>query len=124
MTQIFNSTDLHYIALGLNCHKCTSTKSWEECDTTRLSRASYTESNAVCYKVHYKTRDGTIQQFAKSCGPESYCNKAANPVCKVHLDPSDCEVNCCDDDMCNGSSVAGVSGLVVLSSIAVMILCW
>ncbi|KAL9954147.1 hypothetical protein ACROYT_G041646 [Oculina patagonica] len=112
-------------AFGLNCHQCTSTESWEECDTTRLSRVFCSGSDAVCYKVHYTTTDGTIQQFAKSCGPESVCDKAANPICKIHLDPSDCNIDCCDDDMCNRSSVAGVSGIiVVLLSILVMILYW
>ena len=110
------------VALSLNCHKCSSTKSWEECDTSRLSRVSCTGSDAVCYKVYYTTNDGTVQQFTKSCGPKSVCNKAANPVCKIHLDPSSCNVDCCDEDMCNGSPVTSASGLVLLSSILVTIL--
>ncbi|KAJ7330749.1 hypothetical protein OS493_021678 [Desmophyllum pertusum] len=115
---------IRYAALGLNCHKCSSRNSWQECDTTRLSRVSCTGSDAVCYKVHYTTDDRTIQQFSKSCGPKSFCEKTANPVCKVHLGSSNCEIDCCEEDMCNSSSVAGVSGLVVLLNILVAMVYW
>lgn len=107
--------------LGLNCHKCSSTKSWEDCDT-KSSPLSCPQSDAICYKAHYKTDDETVQQFGKSCGPKSFCDKVFNPICKDHLGPSDCDVNCCDEDMCNRSPVAGVSGLAAMSCILVMIL--
>ena len=107
--------------LGLSCYKCSSTKSWEDC-SAGLSKLSCPQSDPICYKAHHTTNDGTFQQFGKSCGPESFCDKKSNPVCKDHLGPSECIVDCCDDDLCNGSPVAGVSGLVVTSCILVMIL--
>ncbi|XP_020604392.1 uncharacterized protein LOC110043294 [Orbicella faveolata] len=107
--------------LGLNCHKCSSTKSWEDCSTD-LSQLPCPQSDAICYKTHYTTNDGSFQTFGKSCGPESFCEKESNPICKDHLGPSECIVNCCDEDLCNGSPIARVSGLAVMSCILVMIL--
>lgn len=109
------------VVLGLNCHKCSSTKSWEDCNK-ELSELYCTHSDAICYKAHYTTNDGTFQVFGKSCGPESFCDKKINPVCKDHLGPSDCDVKCCKEDKCNGSLVVGVSGLAVLLCILVMML--
>ena len=111
------------VVLGLKCHKCASTKSWEDC-STELSTLSCPQSDAVCYKAHFSTNDGTIQVFGKSCARESNCNKETNTICKEHLGPSTCEVTCCEDDMCNGSPVAWVSGIAVMSCILVMILFW
>ena len=82
-----------------------------------------TGNDVTCYKVHYSTEDKTIQVFAKSCGPKTYCTKTANPVCKVHLGASDCKISCCEEDMCNAASRAGLSGLVMLSGVLVAALC-
>lgn len=112
-----------YAAFGLNCHKCSSTKSWEECDDKKSSKVTCAGNDATCYKVHYSTEDKTIQVFANSCGPKTYCTKTANPVCKVHLGASDCKISCCEEDMCNAASRAGLSGLVMLSGVLVAALC-
>jgi len=69
----------------------------------------------VCYKVHYFTKDKTINQYTKSCGPKSYCEKEANPSCKTHLGESECEIKCCEENMCNAGSVT-VSGIIVATS--------
>lgn len=109
------------IVLGLNCHKCSSTKSWEDCNK-ESSQLYCTQSDANCYKAHYTTKDGNFQVFGKSCGPESFCDEKFNPICKDHLGPSDCDVKCCEDDMCNGSPVVWVNGRAVLLCILVMML--
>lgn len=112
-----------YAAFGLKCYKCTSTKSWEDCDDKKSSEVTCTGNDVTCYKAHYSTADKTIQQFAKSCGPTTHCTKTSNPVCKVHLGASGCDIDCCEEDMCNAASLAGVGGLVVLSGVLVAALC-
>ena len=99
---------------ALKCHYCSSTKSWEDCERVHgSSTRDCSYKDAVCYKVHYSTNDGRFNQYAKSCGPKSSCKKEANPVCKGHPGPSDCDVICCDENLCNraGSVITGNGAL-------------
>ena len=93
---------------ALKCHFCSSTKSWEDCERVHgSSTIECSEKEAVCYKVHYSTNDGSFNQHLKSCGPESYCKKDANPVCKGHHGTSNCDINCCDENLCNTDITTG-----------------
>ena len=99
----------HFVkGFALKCHFCSSTKSWEDCEHVHgSSTIECSENDAVCYKVHYSTNDGSFNQHLKSCGPESYCKKEANPVCKGHLGASNCDINCCDENLCNTDITTG-----------------
>ena len=99
-------------AASLKCHHCTSTKSWEDCERVfNQSTAECTQEDSVCFSVHY--RKGGSSQYERSCGLKSYCEKEANPVCSDEDGSSECDIRCCDDDMCNAGSVVGVSVLLI-----------
>ena len=106
---------------ALKCHRCTSTKSWEDCERVHdSSTQDCFYKDAVCYKVHYSTKEGGFNQYVKACGPKSYCEKEANPVCKEHLGPSDCDVNCCDENLCNAGSVITGNGALFATTTGVL----
>ncbi|KAM7442735.1 hypothetical protein ABFA07_008381 [Porites harrisoni] len=107
---------------ALKCHDCKSTKSWEDCERVQgSSTKDCSFKDAVCYKVHYSTKEGGFNQYAKSCGPKSYCKKEANPVCKGHLGPSDCDVKCCDENLCNAGSVVTGNGAFFATTTGVLL---
>ena len=107
---------------ALKCHYCSSTKSWEDCERVHgSSTRDCSSKDAVCYKVHYSTKEGGFNQYAKSCGPKSYCKKEANPVCKGHLGPSDCDIHCCDENLCNAGSVITGNGALFAKTTGVLL---
>ena len=106
---------------ALKCHYCSSTKTWEDCEDGSSTKDCFYK-NAVCYKVHYSTKEGGFNLYSKSCGPKSYCKKEANPVCKVHLGPSDCDINCCDENLCNAGSVITANGAFFATTTGVLLL--
>ena len=107
---------------ALKCHYCSSTKSWEDCERLQDSFTSDCRYiDAVCYKVHYSTNEGGFNQYSKACGPKSYCKTEANPVCKEHLGPSDCDINCCDDNLCNAGSVITGNGALFAKTTGVLL---
>lgn len=106
----------------IKCHHCTSTKSWEDCERVHgSSTADCTQSDAVCYKIHYATNGG-ISQYAKSCEPKTYCQQKENPICKDHAGSTKCDIDCCDDDLCNAGSIIGVSIRLVAAGVLVAML--
>ena len=105
---------------ALKCHYCSSTKTWEDCEDGSSTKDCFYK-NAVCYKVHYSTKEGGFNLYSKSCGPKSYCKKEANPVCKVHLGPSDCDINCCDENLCNAGSVITGNGALFATTTGVLL---
>ena len=105
--------------LALHCHKCMSTRSWSNCDfnSSEMLCPSGTDS---CVKLYFGGRvaDTYVEGFFKECGSKLLCNEY---LCKVLVKDGatidDCEVNCCDDGLCNGTQAPMVSVLLLLSLI-------
>ena len=103
--------------LALHCHKCMSTRSWSNCDfnSREMLCPSGTDS---CVKLYFGGRvaDTYVEGFFKECGSKSLCNEY---LCKVLVKDGatidDCEVNCCDDGLCNRTQAPMVSVLLLLA---------
>lgn len=118
--EITNEKDAPDQSTSLKCHHCTSTKSWEDCEQVfNQSTAECTQEDSVCFSVHY--RKGGSTQYERSCGLKSYCEKEANPVCSDEGGSSECDIRCCDDDMCNAGSVISVSALLITVGVFALI---
>lgn len=110
---------------NLKCHHCTSTKSWEDCKSvhnTSTATCRDTFNDAVCYKIHYATSDGSINKYEKSCGTKTFCQKESNPICRDHSGTPICDIHCCRENMCNAGSIAGVSGVFMAAGVLIMML--
>ena len=54
-----------------------------------------------CGKYVFRLPDSHI--YKRSCTSVHYCNDA-NRMCESIMQAQDCEVHCCEDDLCNHSS--------------------
>ncbi|XP_078356200.1 uncharacterized protein LOC144641013 [Oculina patagonica] len=100
------------VALGLKCYTCSSSKSWDDCKSTRKSLPCAGDADR-CAKVHLKY--GGVEIFAKHCVPNALCKSDTNPTCKKATGSSECEVDCCTGDNCNAGSAFRVSGILLLT---------
>ena len=68
-----------------------------------------------CLKVYLKY--GETKAFVRSCGPKDYCDKDKNPTCELakSVSGAECEINCCEGDLCNAGSAAKISGIMLLA---------
>ena len=97
---------------GLKCHNCASTKSYTRCMENVVEvECGYHEK---CGKYVYTLPDSHI--YKRSCTPTYYCNDA-DRMCEAIMQAQDCEVHCCEDELCNGNTNIGVSGVLVLACV-------
>ena len=75
-----------------------------------------------CIKAYVKY--GDTESFQKYCGIEGQCDKKTNPTCKLAeaFGASECSVDCCEGDLCNAGSTAGVSGIVMMACAVVVLI--
>ena len=101
------------IVMSLKCNVCSSAESWDKCSNTETTCPSGMEER--CIKVYLKY--GETKVFARSCGPKDYCDKDKNPTCKLaeSVSGAECEINCCEGDLCNAGSAAKISGIMLLA---------
>ncbi|KAL9954177.1 hypothetical protein ACROYT_G041680 [Oculina patagonica] len=101
-----------HLALGLKCYTCGSTKSWDDCKSTRKSLTCTGDADR-CAKVHLKS--GGVEKFEKYCTPSARCETDTDPTCKSATGSFECEVVCCTGDNCNAGSAFRVSGILLLT---------
>lgn len=101
-----------YRALSLECHSCSSVRSWKDCNE-RSSECP--PSGDQCIKIHFKARIGEV--FFKGCAPHLLCDSTYNPICKEGAGSDvTCDIWCCDEkDNCNVGSVLHIGGFILLS---------
>lgn len=68
------------LAFGLKCYKCTSTKSWEDCDDKKSSEVTCTGNDVTCYKVHYSTAESAIETITQLSNVVGRSNPAPVPA--------------------------------------------
>ena len=70
----------------------------------------------MCLKVYYETL--AIKTFTKFCERAEQCTNCTNPVCKAaKAHGARCEINCCQDELCNSASTNGFSGVLLTSTV-------
>lgn len=99
--------------MSLKCNVCSSAESWDKCSNTEMTCPSGMEER--CLKVEYKY--GETKSFTRTCGTKDYCDKDKNPTCNLLESVSgvECNVNCCEGDLCNAGSAAKISGIMLLA---------
>ena len=104
MTSQFNDTFYFISADGLKCYQCVSTSSWADCSQQEVTCPSGLDS---CAKVYVKVKkDGvSVTQYAKSCSTQEICDAKDSALCKGEISGGECEINCCDTDLCNTAAI-------------------
>ena len=109
---------LWFAGHAIKCYQCKSLKSWDACvpgnDTLCHERG---QNNCLKVKIEGEKEGKNMNFFAKSCAEKKNCNKDG---CKsaaegLKMKFKDCDVNCCDTNLCNGAKVTMVSSFVFLA---------
>lgn len=62
-----------------------------------------------------KRGDETIKAYGKLCLDTSSCDDCDAAFLDPSITTTDCDVSCCDDDLCNGAKVPMVSAVILLA---------
>ena len=103
---------------------CVQVKSFVACDNARVNATCPSGSNR-CVKSELtagKLSGKEKKSYSKSCSTDALCDNK-DSICKVAaavlgLTDYDCDVQCCEGDLCNGGKVPLVS-FIVLSACAI-----
>ena len=98
--------------ISLKCNECNSVESWDKC--TNKERTCPPDVDQ-CLKIYAKY--GETKVYARSCATKDFCNEEKNPVCKASkgISGAECDITCCDKDLCNAGSATKISGIVLLA---------
>ena len=103
---------------AIKCYQCTSTKSWDDCVPGNDTACPLPRLNS-CLKVKLEgEKEGKIiNLFVKSCDEKSNCYKdhCKSVAQNRNMKFKDCDVNCCDTDLCNGAKATMVSSFLFLA---------
>ena len=109
---------LWFAGHAIKCYQCSSTKSWDDCIPGNDTACPFPQLNS-CLKVKIEgEKEGkNMNFFGKSCVEKENCNKDG---CKsaaegLKMKFKDCDVNCCDTNLCNGAKVTMVSSFLFLA---------
>ena len=106
-----------FTGYGLKCYKCTSGKSWDDCEKNKEEIVCSPHQDS-CGKFYMdgKLVSGTgVEGYGKECAIKSNCTKDLCEVLTVDTTIDNCEVNCCQADLCNGAKVPLVSAFFILA---------
>lgn len=96
----------NYTGYGLKCYQCQSTKSWDDCAFNAYT-VTCPSNQDTCRKVFYDGNAGNIstKAFVTSCSIKSACNQDQCILSQQGFTVNKCEVDCCDNDLCNEPKV-------------------
>ena len=105
---------------GLNCYKCESDVSWDDCETVTENVTCPSENYKRCSKIYYESR--VFRTFTKFCERADQCNRDKNPICKAakEHDRGWCAIDCCKGDLCNPGSIYGISNYLLACAITAL----
>ena len=98
-------------ACGLQCYRCLSKKSWDDCESTKKV-VNCTSGENRCLKAYEDIKvDGkSVKGYGKGCFSAKLCKTATDAeVCKKGT----CKVDCCSGDLCNAATVPLVSAIIL-----------
>ena len=103
---------------GLKCYQCLSTMSWDDCASNKKEQncPSGTDTSA---KIFSERTTGnfsatTHKMYASTCGIKSLCNQnLCKTIDRQRFTVNKCEVDCCDDDLCNEPKVSLMNAFIL-----------
>lgn len=106
---------------GLKCYTCVSTKSWDDCvDVQKETTCPAGFDRCLKVYAHVKGDGANVEGFEKACLTAASCDSTDKiNVCKG--DGRECDINCCDGDLCNTAALQLVS-ITVLTACALVAL--
>ena len=104
-----------FTGYGLKCYKCFALSNWDDCEKDRVETTCLPGFDS-CGKVFFDGKVGglSFKSYYKDCSVKAGCN---NDQCKALAQAGatidDCEVSCCEGDLCNGAKVPLVSAFLL-----------
>jgi len=100
--------------VALRCYSCYSKENWTQCDQEeeRVLCAPWLD---VCAKTHvsFETRGKKIEVFERGCFADNLCTPKACKYIGRHFNAKDCNITCCDLELCNGGTLPSNSMILV-----------
>ena len=102
----------------MECYKCSSLTNWDDCKQEKMTCPGVADR---CIKAYVKY--GETETYQKYCGLEIQCDKKDNPTCKLAeaIGASECSIDCCEGDLCNAVSKAGISSMLMITCAVVVL---
>ena len=95
---------------SLKCNSCSTYISFEDC--IKQQQTTDCHKGYQCGKSHYKYNGTDIYNL--SCISDLHCKDPADNMCGVNTYMSDCEVICCNEDLCNAAASSQVVSVSVI----------
>ena len=98
-------------ACGLQCYRCFSTKSWDDCESVK-TKVNCSSSENRCSKAYEDIKKDWVstKDYGKGCSSAEDCKTATDTdACKEGT----CEMDCCSGDLCNSARVTLVSAIIL-----------
>lgn len=106
---------MHYfIACGLKCYRCVSTKSWDDCADVKKEMDCPSGLDR-CYKgfADVKGEGASVKAYEKGCLSAAVCDTfQKSDFCKGK---GECKIDCCTGDLCNAAAVPMVSVIILIT---------
>ena len=108
----------------IKCIQCESSMSWDDCIPKKDDNKDEEEHHKCsrgfdsCNKLYLNgtVGDKSFTKFYKGCTYQAMCdNIACTEKAPDRATVVNCEVNCCQGNMCNGAKVPMVSALMLLA---------
>ena len=106
-----------FTGYGIKCYKCTTLNDWGDCETNKVETTCASRFDS-CGKIFI---DGEVagvsfKTYYKDCSVKAGCNKdLCKQVGQSGARINDCDVDCCESDLCNGAKVPLVSAILLLA---------
>ena len=96
---------MHYRFLavfGLKCNNCMSKTSLEDCDHNKTEETCPSgQDRCLTFTTELKLSNVTFKSFIRSCTSKEVCDNSTTFLQACRSVGGECEVSCCDKDLCN-----------------------
>ena len=103
------------LGLSLTCYTCYSSSNWTQCDASRTKYVCEPWLD-VCAKTRstFDIRGKRFDVYERGCFVADFCNTVA---CKYIGQAENCDITCCDYDLCNATALLTSTKVFVVISV-------